>query len=192
MGVMADDVNPTTDVEFSWDEGLSWETRRIASKPIMVDNVIIEPSSISTRFVVYGTYVAPEGEDVAGVLISLDFSTFHERSCVGANRAGHTESDFELWTPFADRERCLLGHKITYTRRKREKKCKIGEQHTRVTTATHCPCVDADYECDYGYKRKLEGGPCLRDETITLDPSAVPSYCPAGSTYSLSNGYRKV
>lgn len=24
-----------------------------------------------------------------------------------------------------------------------------------------CPCVDDDWECDYGFFRQIEGGPCI-------------------------------
>ena len=45
---MAAKINEAvTEVEFSWDEGESWEPVTIAEKPIYVENIIIEPNSLS-------------------------------------------------------------------------------------------------------------------------------------------------
>ena len=54
--VIAEKNKPTNKIEFSWDEGESWDSLIISSRPIFVDNVIIEPNSISQQFMVYGTY----------------------------------------------------------------------------------------------------------------------------------------
>ncbi len=45
--VIAKKNEPTTDIEFSWDEGLTWTTLTISEIPIFVENIIIEPNSIS-------------------------------------------------------------------------------------------------------------------------------------------------
>lgn len=45
--VIAQKNVPTTFVEFSWDEGENWERLQIADRPIFIDNIIIEPNSIS-------------------------------------------------------------------------------------------------------------------------------------------------
>lgn len=37
----------TQEVEFSWDEGESWETLKISDEPISIENIIIEPASTS-------------------------------------------------------------------------------------------------------------------------------------------------
>lgn len=46
----------TNFIEFSWDEGETWDTLTISDREIFVDNIIIEPNSISQQFMVYGTY----------------------------------------------------------------------------------------------------------------------------------------
>lgn len=75
-------------IEFSWDEGETWEKLQIAERDIFVENIIIEPNSISQQFMVYGTYGEEEegkdGEDSdvmkgdKAFLIYLDFSQLHE------------------------------------------------------------------------------------------------------------------
>jgi hypothetical protein len=45
--VIAKKNTPTNLIEFSWDEGLTWETLVISEKNLYIENIIIEPSSIS-------------------------------------------------------------------------------------------------------------------------------------------------
>lgn len=46
----------TREIEFSWDEGESWDKLTLSDKDLYIRNIIIEPSSLSTQFIVYGTY----------------------------------------------------------------------------------------------------------------------------------------
>jgi hypothetical protein len=45
--VIAQKNEPTTEIEFSWDEGLTWTALTISEIPIYVENIIIEPNSMS-------------------------------------------------------------------------------------------------------------------------------------------------
>lgn len=45
--VIAKKNEPTQEIEFSWDEGETWTSLKISNTPIMVENIIIEPNSIS-------------------------------------------------------------------------------------------------------------------------------------------------
>jgi hypothetical protein len=54
--VIAKKNTPTNKIEFSWDEGASWDNLVISERDIFVENIIIEPNSISQQFMVYGTY----------------------------------------------------------------------------------------------------------------------------------------
>jgi hypothetical protein len=44
----------TTEIEYSWDEGMTWTALKISENPIFVENIIIEPNSISQQFIIYG------------------------------------------------------------------------------------------------------------------------------------------
>jgi len=122
---------PSNYVEFSWDEGDTWEKLQLSDKDLFIENVIIEPNSISQQFMIYGTYAedydGPEAEDSSQVkgtkafLIYTDFSQLHEPQCKGVDVAGTEGSDFELWTPHDGRfgsNKCFLGMTKTYVRRK--------------------------------------------------------------------------
>lgn len=181
--VMAQDRKATSEVIFSWDEGMTWQDLKLEGKPIEVENIVIEPKAASQTFVLYGS----RGEE--GVLVYMDFSSLHMTKCKGVDAAGSPNSDYELWTPSDTRSggKCLLGHQVRYTRRKRASKCFNGEIYERVEFKKNCPCSEEDYECDFGYERSAEGGPCVA--IMAIDTSA-PKEC--NDYYYVSNGYRLV
>ena len=184
--VIAKKNAPTKFIEFSWDEGQSWERLQISDSDLYVENVIIEPNSISQQFMVYGTYAVtseqvnkniPEDEltdsDVEvtieksnrAFLVYVDFSQLHEPQCKGVDNPGAADSDYELWTPHDGRfgdSKCFLGMHKTFVRRKADAKCYNGEEHETVTRVEACTCNEMDFECDVGYSRTDgSAGPCL-------------------------------
>ena len=182
--VIAEKNTPTKKISFSWDEGDSWDSLTISEHPLFVENIIIEPNSISQQFMVYGTYAEEttlDGEEVEGFdsvslekgnsafLVYVDFSQLHEPQCKGVDNAGADDSDYELWTPHDGRfgdSKCFLGMHKTFVRRKQDSKCYNGEEHEAITKVEPCACNEMDFECDPGYYRVNGQGPCL--ETITL------------------------
>lgn len=104
--VMAPNDVATTVIVYSWDEGETWTTMKIADEPIEVSNIIIEPNSISQQFVVYGTYRATDEEgnvdaekQQKGVVIHLDFAALHEPQCKKPDSPEDSDSDYEIWHP---------------------------------------------------------------------------------------------
>lgn len=157
----------TNYIEFSWNEGDNWEKLLISDKMIFVENVIIEPNSISQQFMVYGTYAEESDTDDdkpnkgdSAYLIYLDFSQLHEPQCHGVDVAGTPDSDYELWSPHDGRfgsNKCFLGMTKTYVRRKQDSMCYNGEEHETVTHIEPCVCSDMDYECDIGFMKEKSG-----------------------------------
>jgi hypothetical protein len=185
--VIADDRKASKEVWYSWDEALTWNELHFSDTATEVENIVIEPQSTSQVFVMYGT----RGEQ--GVVFQMDYSNLHEPQCKGVEQAGDPSSDYELWSPSdgradaAESGKCLLGHQVRYTRRRRAAACFNGEQYERSEFRKTCPCVDDDYECDYGYERSTDGGPCVAVMAISSLP---PKTCVG--TYNISNGYRLV
>lgn len=182
--VIAKKGRPTNYVEFSWDEGKTWEKLVISDKNIIVDNIIIEPDSISQQFMVYGVYAheteeerTDDEDDIVmygdqAFMVYLDFSQLHEPQCVGVDNAGDANSDYELWTPHDGRfgdSQCFLGMHKTFVRRKQGSMCFNGEDHETVTHIEPCTCGDMDYECDIDYVRDdAMGGQCvLQDSNLS-------------------------
>lgn len=180
------------------------------------------PAATSQRFLIYGSREDQSGRR-SGVVVSLDFTEMHVRSCMGVDNAGSEESDYEKWSPSDGRlgDQCLLGHQVSYTRRKRDRACFNGEEYERAEFVKNCLCTEEDWEwcvrrashrrpsplslttrrprgcplrcrSDEGYYRKMDGGPCVPNKRRTNASVVAPGTCAPGGYYEISTGYRKV
>ena len=52
---MADNVQATKQILYSWDEGLSWETFTFTDKPMYVQNIVIQPDNMDNLFFILGS-----------------------------------------------------------------------------------------------------------------------------------------
>ncbi|CAG9473822.1 sortilin, putative [Plasmodium vivax] len=180
--VMADDLRKTNQIVFSWNEGQSWFDFELGQFSIDVDNIVAEPNSSSVEFLVYGT------RNDVGVLYHLDFNALGQPLCKGLWAADSVSSDYETWSPtsgsFSDK--CILGRKITYTRRKQTSECFNGKDLKRTVDKKSCECTPEDYECETGFTRKVGSYECKpNDPTLTIEGCT-------SSSYFYANAYRKV
>jgi hypothetical protein len=119
--VIARRNDPTNDILFSLDEGLTFNRFKISEVPIIVENIIIEPKSASQHFLVFGSHMKKSGVETKAFFSFVDFSSMNLNQCQGIEEPGMPESDFEYWTPNDGRHgasKCFLGQKVTYVRRK--------------------------------------------------------------------------
>jgi hypothetical protein len=202
--VIADNKNPTSEILYSWDEGITFESLSISDKKFLIRNIIIEPSSTSQHFIIYGSNETKGNSH--GIIIGVDFSGLHEPQCRNPDIPDTAESDYETWTPNDGRsgKACHMGHKTIYIRKKRESKCFNGQTLERKTIVEHCECSDADYECDFGFARVSIGEPCINTSTnhstddstnnanhnIETEILTAPENC--SGYYTVSKGYRKI
>eukprot|EP01016_Furgasonia_blochmanni_P055866 TRINITY_DN9417_c0_g1_i3.p1 TRINITY_DN9417_c0_g1~~TRINITY_DN9417_c0_g1_i3.p1 ORF type:complete len:331 (-),score=67.48 TRINITY_DN9417_c0_g1_i3:79-1071(-) len=189
---MAPDRVATDTIYYSWNEGLTWESFKfIESDKIEVSNIYTEGALSKQVFLVYGESFDPEKRRT-GVVVSINFTTLHKETCKGIDEPGTNSSDYELWTANGKiSPNCLLGHKITYTRRKRESACFNPQEGETKRLVENCMCTEEDWECDVGFTRKGDG-PCERikgrDERVVFEPP--PPDCE--DFYYVTAGYRKV
>jgi len=122
--VAAPNIQSTTQVRYSWNEGKTWTKLKISDQPVLIENIIIEPKSTSQQFVIYGEYDTsglldeenPDNDYSKGnVMITLDFANLQAERCKGVDNAGKEGSDYELWSPHDDgrhgsNKECFLGH----------------------------------------------------------------------------------
>eukprot|EP00811_Abedinium_folium_P004162 NODE_1382_length_2498_cov_7.150148.p1 GENE.NODE_1382_length_2498_cov_7.150148~~NODE_1382_length_2498_cov_7.150148.p1 ORF type:complete len:770 (+),score=159.38 NODE_1382_length_2498_cov_7.150148:291-2312(+) len=184
--LMADDLQKTNEVVFSWNEGTSWYDFSVTSTPFEVDNILTEPNVTSTNFVMFGTR-----EEGAGVLYHLKFDPLRFPPCAGVWAADAATSDYETWTPSdgVNTDKCLLGQTITYTRRKRTSQCWNGEAFERPTFQKQCACTQEDFECELGFLREIGSTVCTFGGHELLPPRFLPQLCEG---VALVNAYRKV
>lgn len=183
--VMGDDQKETTEIHFTWNEGITWETLKISDEPIEIENIVIEPAATSQKFILYGS------KQEQGVIVALDFSSMHEPQCKNPDLANFSNSDYETWSPSDGRpgSKCLMGHTTTYTRKKRDSECYNGEEFERILLADNCECTARDFECDINYYRDTKSDTCQK-----VDAEAVMDLneCETGDFYEIPTGYRRV
>merc|ERR1719316_2412910 len=177
--LMADDIKKTKQGVFSWNEGQSWYDFELSQYPVDVDNIVTEPNSTCTKFLLYGT----RGD--SGVVYHLDFDALGQPLCKGVWAADSVSSDYETWTPSdgtsSDKtgEKCMLGKQVTYTRRKQTSECFNGEQFERPVSKKNCACTEEDFDCEMGFTRAVGSVECkTTPDTATI--MGVPKECESG------------
>jgi hypothetical protein len=187
--VMATNDRPTNHVLFSLDEGETWHSHEFRKTGIFVTNIVNNPTSTATSFIIYGTNTEEQG-----VLVHVNFQTLKLRNCEGADAADSKESDYEKWTPGNYLgSTCLMGRTVSYVRRKQHSICWNGAEFERASFPTPCECTERDYECDYGYARSDKAGnPCEVVDPLVIHTAAKPATCRPGSFYEESFGYRLI
>jgi len=90
----------------------------------------------------------------------------------------------------------MLGRQVQYARRKVDHQCRVGTESKRVKIKKNCICTEEDWECDIGWHRDQKNHDnlyaCIPFNKFKHVVNEPPSDCPAGGTYALSSGYRKV
>ncbi|KAF4691011.1 Sorl1p [Perkinsus olseni] len=185
--VMADDIQKTRQVVFSWNEGHSWYDFDVSEHSMAVDNIVTEPTSTSTKFLMHGT------RSDAGVLYHIDFDTLGQPQCQGAWAADSSGSDYETWIPSDGRtsgDACLLGRVMSYVRRKKDSECFNGEKFERPVVRHNCPCTQEDFDCELGFARKIGGTDC---KPVDIDAVLTPAemQCTSSGVF-FADAYRKV
>eukprot|EP01069_Polyplicarium_translucidae_P004368 Polyplicarium_translucidae@DN2565_c0_g1_i1.p1 len=180
---MADDSHATDKVVFSWNEGQTWYDFELGKDMVQVDNIVIEPNSSSIEFLLYGM------RNDAGILYHLDFETLGQPLCRGMWAPDSLSSDYESWMPNdgrVGRDKCLLGRQVTYTRRKGASECFNGRDFKARITKKNCECTVEDFECDFGFTRRVGSTDCRPD-----DPSLTAPHC-TSSSYFHADAHRRV
>ncbi|KKO98070.1 hypothetical protein THAR02_09827 [Trichoderma harzianum] len=139
-----DDVS---EISYSLDHGEHWESVALPDK-LSVKPAILTTTQDSTslKFLLIGE------KDRAYHMIAIDFGAMDKRTC--------EDKDLEDWHARADddgKPTCIMGHKQTYRRRKKTADCFIKSNFKDPVPITEdCECSDADFECDYNFRRDPE------------------------------------
>eukprot|EP01134_Creolimax_fragrantissima_P001023 CFRG1023T1 len=167
-------------VLFSWDMGGSWNSFKFVDNPVTVVRVLAKPGFKTRVFNVWGN-------DAGGhwTITTLDFTEYLGRPCLDA--------DYNEWSPSDGRisnQRCVLGHKLVYKRRKSTSKCFNDIDYELEKSNTSCPCTKEDFECDYGFFRPTIDQHCV--EYSSFNQTSVAPCSNGETSYFLSSGYRRV
>jgi hypothetical protein len=116
--------------------------------------------------------------------ISIDFSGLHEKEC--------GDGDMEDWHARVDHEgkpTCVMGHKQTYRRRKKDANCFLNKPFTQPAPKSEpCECDDVDFECDFNFE-KDDDGKCVPAVKLSIPDGKCAD---PKDTFKGPTGYRKI
>jgi len=186
-------VEPTKNITYSWNSGIDWESIAFTSESeITIEKITYNKNDPLTKVV-----LLQGSQAESSVLIAADFSGVTIRDCVGYDKPGVADSDYENFIPHTyQNDQCLLGRIVQYVRRKKDAKC-FNKHPDKAEKIRNCQCTQEDYECDYYYVRKFNGdkmecvpsdAPEAKDqiEKLKFPPHRCYGY------YNETRGYRKV
>lgn len=170
------------EIQYSLNHGDDWETaplpKDLELSPFWLTTT---QDSTSTKFLLLGTVGSSKFH-----LVAIDFSALKLRTC--------EKKDITDWHARVDNEgnpTCIMGHKQTYQRRKKDADCFMNKEFEEPLPQTEdCECTDADFECDYNFQRDPD------DSSICekIGPIPIPEgECSGKSkTFMGSSGWRLI
>ncbi|CAG9863395.1 unnamed protein product [Phyllotreta striolata] len=172
-------------IEYSTDEGRSWNTTHFHNEKMRLYGLMTEPGENTTVFTMFGSW--PEYHQ--WIIVKIDLTKVFDRSC--------TKDDYKMWTPSYSKENrnyipCPMGKQTTYQRRMPLANCLIGLDYVREISSVNCECDLNDFECDFGFAKAGSPSRCVRESNATVDLYKVPPTCKPGDYYNRTKGYRKI
>ncbi|CAG8497035.1 17231_t:CDS:10, partial [Dentiscutata heterogama] len=182
--VVVDDETLTKVLLYSLNYGNSWNRYQFSDTPVRIAQLTTTSNQSTMKFIIRGIIPSEQQNDPKWVLITVDFSSLLPKKCE-INNSDNIKSDFEVFDPMVySKNKCFLGEKVTYLRRKIDRKCKILEDLQEYENKEKCECNEYDFECDVGYWR--EDGKC---KLLGYDHQR-PDVC--NNKYLAKSGYRKI
>lgn len=172
------------EIKYSLDHGKTWKTQALPNGLQIRPWVLTTThDSTSLKFILYGQ--TGDDNNKKYQMIAIDFDGLHERTC--------SKADMEDWWARVDeagKPTCLMGHTQKYTRRLEDADCFMKQEFNLVEVqTTNCDCTDADFECDYNFRRK--DGECVPIGPLQTPDGACVSAKP-DDTFWGSSGWRLI
>ncbi|KAM3137134.1 vacuolar protein sorting/targeting protein PEP1 [Paramecium bursaria] len=186
--IMGRNDQSSDEIIYSWDEGLTWEILKLEV------NITVQ-SIINKGLYQYYNIIGYDQEN-KGIIVYVNFNKLFPRVCTGIWDPTDPDGDYEMWMPHSfENGRCLMGQKYRFVRRKREAKCFNQQSQDKLYYIDRCNCTEEDWECDFGFYRKINGGKCVPiasmfEEDDYPDILKPPQNC--SGNYTISQGYRKI
>ncbi|PKS10503.1 hypothetical protein jhhlp_002255 [Lomentospora prolificans] len=175
---------PVSEFRYSLNHGDKWEQVSFPDDLKVIPLWLTTTQDSSTlKFILLGKEA---GGDTKYHMISIDFDGLHERTC--------GDGDMEDWHARADSDgqpTCIMGHKQTFQRRKKDAECFIRKEFKESVAKTEvCECADRDFECDFNFI-KDEDQKCIPDGPLIDSDNACKGKKPE-DTFKGSSGWRKI
>ena len=181
--LMAEDQQASKFIYLTWNQGQTWKKIKISDEDLLITNIVQERDNVGLKFQVYGI---SKQQGKYGFMVPLNFEKLLPRNC--DHWEDPDKSDYEIWIPTSQDNKCLMGKKISYLRRKPNSECFNPDGLNLVNRPEICECTMEDYECDVEFV-KNKYNECVLPNHKEIDFSP-PETC--NQTYNVKKGYRKI
>ncbi|KAK5854139.1 hypothetical protein PBY51_015235 [Eleginops maclovinus] len=167
---------PIRHIWLSFDEGRNWDKYSFTSSPLYVDGVLGEPGEDTLIMTIFGHF----SHRSEWQLVKIDFQSIFQQRC--------TSEDYMTWQLHNEGEVCIMGMKRIFQKLKANVRCVKTRNQYISQMSDSCPCTEADFECDYGFERQIDGR-CA--PAFWFVPSATSRDCIRGESFLNTTGYRR-
>ncbi|KAM4598998.1 VPS10 domain-containing receptor SorCS1-like [Fundulus diaphanus] len=167
---------PIRHIWLSFDEGRNWDRYSFTSSPLYVDGVLGEPGEDILIMTIFGHF----SHRSEWQLLKIDFRPIFGRRC--------TSEDYITWQLDNEGEVCIMGMKRIFQKLRANVRCVKARDQYISQMSDSCPCTEADFECDYGFERQVDGS-CT--SAFWFVPSTSTRDCVTGDSFFNTTGYRK-
>uniref|UniRef100_A0A1A8CCM2 Sortilin-related VPS10 domain containing receptor 1 n=1 Tax=Nothobranchius kadleci TaxID=1051664 RepID=A0A1A8CCM2_NOTKA len=168
---------PIRHIWLSFDEGRNWDKYSFTSSPLYVDGVLGEPGEDILIMTIFGHF----SHRSEWQLVKIDFRSIFQLPC--------TSEDYVTWQLHNEGEVCIMGMKRIFQKLRANARCVKARDQYISQMSDSCPCTEADFECDYGFERQIDGS-CT--PAFWFMPSATSRDCLTGDSFLNTTGYHKV
>ncbi|XP_065883526.1 uncharacterized protein [Dysidea avara] len=169
----------------SCDEGITWQSYRMipSNYSLVREMIVTDVYTESTTHTELATFVGI-GTFPFVVLIVVNINTSR------LNLAKCDDNDYTTWIPTDGRlgDRCVLGERIVYRKRKPGHCCHTGSDYWNPISVSTCQCSIGDFGCDLGFRRSTSSL-CV---PVNHYPNTIPMSCAIDDHYTVSSGYRRI
>ena len=174
------------ELRYSLDHGKEWEKIKLPDGlKVLPWTLTTAPGSTSLKFVLTARSGAGYS-DITSYIISIDFEGLNKKTC-------KDKDDMEDWYARVDDDgnpSCIMGQTQRYRRRKQKAECFVKQEFKEPESEfIPCECTDADFECDFNFKR--DGDECKLVGFVPAPEGACKSGDPE-ETFQGSSGWRLI